>query len=802
MNSRHRTQLRVTAILGGSAVIAAAAAFPAVAASGDVDVVNAETVSVYTDAAGKVESKRVYEQLALTGNGSVDLANPVIDDGLRNLDGFGGFDVEDGVQQVNLEVDGEKNLRTVSNYDGDLPLELSIAYELDGERIDPSDLVGRSGDLEVTYTVENVTGQTQTVTVDDGKGGTVEREVEVILPMVGSLTTTLPSSFREVATPQGNLAGDGKGNTKLSFTMTLLAPVGSDTAEFTYTAKVADAVVPDSAVTALPVNPLEVPSFKSAGESYQGGAATGAELAAGATTIDGNLLQLRDGAAELLAGIVKLRAGADQLSEGLNETAVPGSRQLADGADDLRGGLLQIDDGAGRLADGSRRLDAGAGELAAGTQDAAAGGRKLRDGLGQISGGLGQLSGKLPGAQDGIKQLKDGVDQLLAGIGTPGNRETLLGGLTALNAGLGQLSAGSGDLVGGLQLLAGTSGGLGELLAGAQGLQSELQGAGAPLAESIGQLKGLADAIAGDPGCQTSEPCVARAQTLSGGLTQLNNELDTQLATAAGGAGQIAGGLQGAIAALDTRLIPGAQQIQGGLAGPDGAQAGAAKLLAGAERLQGGTQQVRNGLDELAVGITDAVTGVMQLSDGADDAYGGSGDLSDGLGRLADGAGTLEAGTGELSSGAGELAAGTGTAADGSGRLADGAGELADGLGTAADGSGQIADGLGEAAKGAPQIVDGAGRLSEEGTSKLVEAGQATAIDYGEMYAVLEAGAERAQAEKMVVGAPEDAIGLAAYSYEIQGEDGEGGRNVSRGLVGLTLLGAGAGVFALRRRFI
>ena len=802
MNLKQKTPWRVTAIIGGSAMIAAAATFPAVAASGDVEVVNTETVSVYTDASGDVKTKRIYEQLALTGDGAVDLGNPVATDGLRNLDGFGGFDVEDGVQQVNVEVDGEKNLRTVSDFDGDLPLELSIAYELDGERIDPSELVGKSGDLKVSYTVKNITGQTQTITVDDGKGGTVEREVEVILPMVGSLTTTVPSSFRQVMSPQANLAGDGKGNTKLSFTMTLLAPVGSDTAEFTYTAKVKDAIVPDSEITALPVNPLEVPSFKSAGESYQGGAATGAELTAGATTIDTNLLKLRDGAAELLAGLVKLRSGADQLSDGLNSDAVPGSQQLADGADSLRGGLLQIDDGAGRLADGSRRLDQGAGKLAAGTQDAKAGGQKLRAGLGQLSGGLDKLSGRLPGAQEGIDRLKAGVDQLLAGIGTPGDAETLIGGLTALETGLGRLSAGSGDLVLGLQQLAGNEAGLGRLLAGAQGLEAQLQGASGPLGESIGQLKGLADAIRQDTGCQTSPACVARAQTLSGGLTQLNDELSAQLAQAAGGVGQIAGGLEGAIAALNTRLIPGAQLIQGGLAGPEGAQAGATKLLAGAERLKGGTQQVRDGLDELAVGITDAVAGVLQLQDGAHAAYDGSGDLTDGLGQLSSGAGELEAGTGELAAGAGELAAGTGTAAEGSGRIADGAGDLSAGLRTAADGSGQIADGLGQAAQGAPRIVDGAERLSEEGTSKLVEAGEATAVNFGEMYALLEAGAERAEAEKMVVGAPDEAVGLAAYSFQIQGEDGGGGRNVSRALAGLVLLGAGAGVFALRRRFV
>ena len=66
----------------------------------------------------------------------------------------------------------------------------------------------------------------------------------------------------------------------------------------------------------------------------------------------------------------------------------------------------------------------------------------------------------------------------------------------------------------------------------------------------------------------------------------------------------------------------------------------------------------------------------------------------------------------------------------------------------------------------------------------------------------MQAGAERADKEDMAFGAPEGAVGLTAYSFVIQGEDGESGRNVARGLGGLAVLGAGAGVFALRRRFI
>jgi putative membrane protein len=176
--------------------------------------------------------------------------------------------------------------------------------------------------------------------------------------------------------------------------------------------------------------------------------------------------------------------------------------------------------------------------------------------------------------------------------------------------------------------------------------------------------------------------------------------------------------------------------------------------------------------------------------------------LYDKLGELSRGLDKISNGAGRLADGAAEAKDGTAQLGDGSGQLAAGSEELAVGLQDAADGSGQLADGLGQAADGAPQLVDGAQRLSDEGAKKLVEAGEDTAANFGEMYATIAAGAERADAEKMAYGAPVGATGLTAYSFVVQGEDGEGGRNLARGLTGLALLGAGAAAFALRRRLV
>src|SRR6476620_5453901 len=165
------------------------------ASSGDVLVSNTETIQAYLDASGHVDTSRVYEQVAMQGKGTVDLSNPIETNGLRNLDGTGGFQVKNG----NIEV----------------------TYTVDGKTVKPGDVVGRSGILKVQYTVTNMTGQTQTVSFDDGTGKTTSTSEDVVIPMVGSLTTVLPSTFTDVKSAEANMAGDGRGGTKMSFTMTL-----------------------------------------------------------------------------------------------------------------------------------------------------------------------------------------------------------------------------------------------------------------------------------------------------------------------------------------------------------------------------------------------------------------------------------------------------------------------------------------------------------------------------------------------------------------------------------------------------
>jgi putative membrane protein len=856
------------------------AATPAYAAGGDVKVVNTETVQVYTSPTGEVKTRRVYEQLDLTGNGPVDLKNPISTDHLRNLDGFGSPDVKGGEQIVKTTVSGEKNLRSVSNYNGDLPLHVSVAYKLNGKNVTPGDVVGKDGKLQVQYTVENVTGKTQEVTFDDGNGGTVTKSVEVPIPIVGSLSTVAPSSFTNVKSAQANMGGDGKGGTSLSFTMTLFPPIGSTTAVFGYTADIKDGVIPRAEISALPVNPLESPSFKSAGTSYQGGASTGADLTAGASTIDANVLKLRDGAATLLAGLLKLRDGADQLNSGLAGDAVPGSQKLANGADDLNDGLGQINAGAKKLAAGTGDAFAGGRTLSAGSTKLHKGVATLGEKLPELKSGVGDLSAGQLGLVAGLKDLYDGVDALPASVRTTLAKDvqyqTLLGSLQAIADGVGKKTdlPTAGTLLGGINAVqygmrwptsilgpndceVALTGGDPQKCGALDGVDLTASalaaGAGQLHTQLVGPLQDLyAINNTGGTACTAGPPQTEGFVQPPAAMSVACNKISgiyfglfgaspqsaaTQIGSAVAGLGKITTKVDQQLLGknLPAGHLGGLDQLRAGLSNGDPADCLAAKqtstpaddcgikegalflenagipalvdaitnnisaeLKAGIGTPTAGcdpTKTLRCAAAALATGGGDLNTGVLKLVAGVQK-------LDAGSAQLASGAGQLSSGIGQLNTGAGTLADGITTAHDGSGQLASGADTLSSGLQDAANGSGKLADGLATAAGGAPKLKNGAQKLSDQGTKKLVAAGKDTAQNYGELYAVMKAGADRANTEDMAFGAPADAAGLTAYDYIINGDDGESGRNVARGLAGLAVLGAGGGVFALRRRFI
>jgi putative membrane protein len=369
-----RTHLTRAATYGALAALSLVAVAPgAVAQSGTVSSLSQrQSVSAALSPDGEVETSRLYTQILAQGDGPVQLTVPTATTGLRNLEGFGRPAIGAGaaVWDLDLRPGAPQARRTVATYDGDLPVTVEARYLLDGQPVEPADVVGRSGLLTATYRITNVTAAPTEIEFRDGQGRRQTETVDVTVPLAGTFTTTLDERFGALDAPTAIQAGDGRGNTVLSWSLLLFEPVGSNEVELSWSANVTDAVIPAASAQVVPVVAESSPLDNAAGELGR--------LLGGAVKIDQSVVRLSVGAGQLLDGITRLADGAGALRDGLG-SAASGSGELAEG-------MGKANDGGGKLAAGLGELAAGAGTLSDGLSKARAGGGPGRRGTRSRSG--------------------------------------------------------------------------------------------------------------------------------------------------------------------------------------------------------------------------------------------------------------------------------------------------------------------------------------------------------------------------------------------------------------------------------
>ena len=136
-----------------------------------------ETVYVKSDAKGNPREITVQTKLKNTGDGDTikdytnltDIKNKEGDEAfIRNTDGT--IEWENHGEDITYEGTGS----------GELPVDVSVSYELDGQAIEPEELAGKSGQLKIRFDYKNKT--TQTIKVD-GK----EEQVSVPFAVISTM---------------------------------------------------------------------------------------------------------------------------------------------------------------------------------------------------------------------------------------------------------------------------------------------------------------------------------------------------------------------------------------------------------------------------------------------------------------------------------------------------------------------------------------------------------------------------------------------------------------------------------------
>jgi hypothetical protein len=171
--------------------------------------------------------------------------------GLRGLSGLGAPTVRGS--RVTYEVGDGTSVRTVAELDRIVPVSIEVAYRLDGEPIPAAALVGRSGRLEVTYTVVNRTAEARELRFFDAKGRarTVTRDVAV--PFAGTLSVSLDERFTVVRSEGVRVVADRIGRQDLHADLVLFGPAGAPVRTITWSADVRDASVPAVQVRVAPI---------------------------------------------------------------------------------------------------------------------------------------------------------------------------------------------------------------------------------------------------------------------------------------------------------------------------------------------------------------------------------------------------------------------------------------------------------------------------------------------------------------------------------------------------------------------
>ena len=496
-------------------------------------------------------------------------------------------------------------------YQGDirkeLPVELSVRYELDGKPISPQDLAGKSGKVTIQFCYKN--NQSQMVTIDG-------KQENIYVPFVMLTGLMLDNDhFRNIQVSNGKLLNDGDRTVIAGFALPGLGEnlkldkekwTIPDSVEITADAQDFELMTTVTIATNEVFSDLDLSQVDSLDD-----------LSKAMEQLTGAMDQLMDGSSKLYGGLTTLVSKSGELIAGIDQLAA-GSKQLADGAGsldsgaaDLQAGVKKIAEGLGTLSSNSQTLNAGAKQVfesllsAADTQLAAAGikAQKLTiDNYGKV------LDGVLSSLDEtAVRKLAEQTARKQVEAAVKAKQDEIKA----------QVTAAVQD-----QVLEGVLAAVGKPMT-AKEYQAAVQAGLIPQAVQQ-QVSAAVEQQMASGDIQTK--ISAATQQQMNALIEQNMKSE-QVTSQINEAVQKAKAGAASIQALKTQLDSYKQFYQGlrtYTAGVDQAGSGAGELKAGTDTLKKGTSDLKNGADNLNTGVGSLqegsgalVNGVKQLQSGA-----------------------------------------------------------------------------------------------------------------------------------------------------------------------------------------
>lgn len=541
-----------------------------------------ETVYVNLSSAGEVEKIIVSDQIHSDVEGQKVVDSSSLTD-IKNVKGEEKPSI-DG-ENIVWELEGN-DLFYQGNTDKEIPVEIKVNYYLDGSKIEPSELPGKSGKVKIELETINKEKH-QTVINGETK--------DIYTPFMVASVVILPDDiFSNVEVNSGKIITEG--NNQI-VTYVSVPGLNELIPEDATDINIPEKLVIEADAEEFEIGPImsvatcELPEIDEEGDlgSISEMIDSADELESASSKLRDGTKTLSDGQTELADNLVKFRAGVVELGQG--------STALIDGVSKLDLGIGSAYEGATKVAEGIRLFVDSAGEFGTGAKAFGAGATSFAEKAGEFANGATMLSNGLGKLTSSTKELETGA-------------KTLTGGTDKLIAGEKQITTG--------------------VTASLKGVQSLIkavkqQDPKSPMLATLKQIEAGLKAVEDGSNNMTNELNNFKKgqQKLTAGLGELGKGTDTIKETA----GLLQAGSKGLVEGAD-KLSQSAVQLD----------TGAKKIVGGSKELATGSQGVSDGLGKLSEGSKAIMAGKDKLVTGNKELLSATNQLVDGGNRLKDGA--------------------------------------------------------------------------------------------------------------------------------------------------------------------
>ena len=591
-------------------------------ASGSVE--KEETVYVNLKADGTVNDITVSDWLKnITGNGDISDVSNLTD--IENVKGDESF-TRNSDGSITWKADS-KDIYYQGKSDEELPVGVNVSYQLDGKKMEASEMAGKSGKVTITIQYEN-----KAVYKDEINGKTTEMNT----PFLMASAVILPvDTFSNIMIDQGKMVSEGSNQILVAYGM----PGLSESLELSEDLeKEVNKKISDTGTSTADVTDFSLGSIYTVATSEE---FSDIDLDSGSDIkdVENAIDDLAGATDELIAGSGKLSDGLTTM-QGSFETYAKGVTDVSKGAVDLSKGADQLSKGVSQYTKGVKSLTAGASQYVTGTQALASGVNEYVAGEKLIDAGVTELYNSAKGFPAQYSKFSNGLLTYISGVNQIANVENIK-----------QLAAGSQAV----------SDGIAEINSGLSGLESSYDNYDSVLAvlQSIDKSQ-LSDEELGklDQAVNTLQQIADNQKNV---VTELKSATDggSQLA---GAAKTISGTMSSlskqapALSAAGKELKVYDTQISNGIAGVTG---GISSLYEGVKKLSDNNEILLTGASTLKTKGIDLTAGISQLTNSSKTLDNSAKKLSKGADKLSKGTTKLHGATKDVSAGVDKLQSGS-----------------------------------------------------------------------------------------------------------------------------------------------